>query len=96
MPPGQRVVRLRQAEGCHTTPSVQDQPLGSSLGRETSESSEKPEKVAKAVLLLKPTDPPRWRMVAICRADELALCRMLAARITDLRDDGLARLTLDW
>jgi hypothetical protein len=58
LPPGQRVVRLRQADGMpHNTQRARST-LGLSLGRETSGSSEKPGEVARAVLLLKPTDPP--------------------------------------
>jgi hypothetical protein len=46
--------------GCHTTPGVQDQPLGPSLGRETSGSSEKPGEVARAFLLVSSAASPRW------------------------------------
>jgi len=46
--------------GCHTTTSAQDQPLGPSLGRETSGSTEKPREVARAFPLVNPTASSHW------------------------------------
>ena len=54
--PSSRSTQVPPAD--RTTPSVQDQPLGPSLGRETSGSSEKPGEVARAFLLVRQTDSP--------------------------------------
>jgi hypothetical protein len=58
LPPGQRVVGLRQADGMpHNTQRARPPP-GPSLGRGASGSVEKPGEVARAFLLMKSTDPP--------------------------------------
>jgi hypothetical protein len=54
LPPGRRVVGLRQIDGMPHHPSAQDRILGPSPGRRTSRSCEKPGEVPRAFLPVNP------------------------------------------
>lgn len=97
LPPGHRVVGLRQIDGMPHRSSVQDRFLGPSPGRRTSRSSEKPGELARAFHRSSPLHHPssaRWRSAArtswpISRIQSGRVIFSLVAAVTHIDSAGV-------